>query len=370
MNHIFTIGRGDIRSEIRVAEHMQTHVSDARDGQRYGTVDAVRGAAIFGVVFIHTVGCVGDANTIDRALVDLLRVGVPIFLVFFGYFAERSLVRRERVGIYVSQRLGKLLVPFVWWSLVYFVLFRGWTIQPWTKAAVQLFSGYEWPGQYFFVVLIQLLILLPALRYIARSSIASTAVVAVTLAIYCYGLLNARQFPFGNFLAIRPFIYWASYPLVGILAARRTMFRFPRWLLLCLLALPFEDFLLGHFGLSPDPYLRPVVFMTSVFTAVIALQSPSKDAHATALVFPLRSAGRNSMAIFLLNPLFIPLAGNGGFTPRAVGDVAAVLLHALLAAVIIALCVLTGAVARRCGAGILVGTTRESSAGGRQENSR
>jgi hypothetical protein len=74
---------------------------------RSAILDAVKGMAIFGVVFIHTAGYLGNGGFADAALIDFARAGLPLFCVFSEFSPKIRLRRTRGMGAYLHRRVVK-----------------------------------------------------------------------------------------------------------------------------------------------------------------------------------------------------------------------------------------------------------------------
>lgn len=294
---------------------------------------------------------------VETFFVDLSRAAVPIFLVLFGFFIEKSRQTHGASARYLSRRFAELALPFLCWSIFYYVLFGDWRGLSWILRFSHCFSGYAWPGQYFFIVLFQLIPLAPLISRLARSHALVTAVALLTLVLYLYGILHGRQFPLGNHLAIRPFVYWIVYPLFGASLALRSAPMLHPIAAVSLLTIPCEAYLLRHSGHVVDPYLTPTVLVASLLAAAALIPcAVSLHGNSRSLVL-IAAAGRNSMAVFLLNPLFAQFLGRHEWLPHS-SAATGISYHLATALIIVGLCVTTAFIARRTGLEILIAPER------------
>ena len=98
-----------------------------------------------------------------------LRFCVPVFVALWAYYFERGLAERPAVGAldYYGRRTLRLLVPYAFWTALYLALSHSpadWRTTPLHTIVGGWFGGYGWPGQYFFLILFQLILVLPVLR--------------------------------------------------------------------------------------------------------------------------------------------------------------------------------------------------------------
>lgn len=304
--------------------------------------DCLKAAAITAVVAIHLPG---GSHAIDPCL----RFCVPVFIGLWGHYAESSARRHpERTSSgHLASRFVQLFVPYAFWSVVYFFIgprVREWNTTPIHTIVGGWMGGGLWAGQYFFIIMFQLLLLFPLLR-------ASRPETGAGLWLWGgLGLFAVFEF---FLVGIRPLalvwdrlpLQWLPYAAVGVALARG--WRPPldltpfAWICLgaALLAVaPVENALLESRGPVRSPYCLMTVYLGSL--ALLAAVLPSREpgfpggglSHAASFV------GRRTLPIFVLNPLVIQaltLAGlripTQGMGPQA--------LHGVAVGLVIALCI-------------------------------
>lgn len=280
---------------------------------RLVAVDFWKSVAIFGVVWIHCSYIVPHAPTYIDWTSPLFLFCVPVFIAFWAHFAEKSARKPSWTYRGSLGRSLRLLVPFLVWSLAYWILkgdFGGGAVHQITA----YWSGYGWPGQYFFVILLQLILVFPWLRRLARR-VPFWANLGATLAL----LAAFAGFPEPATslvkLGDRPFVYWIPYVVLGIHTVDRKIPRVPIWLVLgAIVLIPLDVKFLDSRIASVGPYLRPSVFLASVLIVLSAFGDAAKPGPSTRFQDIAGWISNNSLAIFCLNPLFlwlVPLAWNG-----------------------------------------------------------
>ncbi|WP_165645007.1 acyltransferase family protein, partial [Oharaeibacter diazotrophicus] len=291
------------------------NVAKARDSG----ADIVRALAILAVVAIHAGHVVLDPAT-TLALATASRWAVPVF-VFYGCLHLARAVARPGADPWrlAADRSKRLALPFFAYSLLYAAVLGAPGSFDLLHVATGHLGGYAWAGQYYFLVMFQLV---PLVALAASRRPPPALLVAVAL---CGALLVAAA---GPLLAIspvlgkisdRPFLWWATYGALGLLLAdagraERFAGRIPRPLALAgFAAIPFA---LATADLPADrsPYLNLPVLTASV--AAILLAGP---AFRGLRCRPLEFLGRNTLVVFCLNPLVIVgfdrLAAAAGTTP-------------------------------------------------------
>lgn len=282
----------------------------SRSGQRLEPVDFWRGIAIAGVVWIHCAYFLPHAPRLLDWVATVARFCVPVFILFWAYFAERSAQKPGWTPLDNLRRAMGLLVPFLFWSILYWLV-RGDLGGGVVRQITKYWSGYGWSGQYFFVVILQLMVVFPLLR--KASDLVSPRWNALLLVI-CIGLAELWLQP-GEFLlkiGDRAAIYWIPYAICGIHLARgRSLARNLswRWILPLLALAPFEAAWsasgIGRIG----PYFLTSIAMASLVIGTTAIQGIRPGLGGWA---PLRDfssmLSRNSMGIFCVNPLPLVLS--------------------------------------------------------------
>ena len=318
--------------------------------------DVLKAAAIFAVVYIHASGLFG-ANDAVTASARTFRFCVPVFITVWAYFQERSYARRPSWRANVPGRLLLALTPFLAWSVLYSVL----TAAPWSGLAHYVSSqwaGYGWSGQYFFLILLQLIVVFPFLRQVPIGRV----LVVTLFGVYAVGfvLLNVEPLP-GWFVKVgyRPFVYWLPYVALGVHLARHRGASLPLAAGLAGLLLIAVETLLAwpHPGFD-DSYAKPGVLIGSGLMAASLLNraAPAGKGHGFA-TRAVSFVGSSTMGIFVLNPLVIRL----GFVLAAVpgwqsslGAASMAILSFGCTALLLLACLVATVALRRAGLGRLV----------------
>jgi fucose 4-O-acetylase-like acetyltransferase len=278
--------------------------------------DYLKALAIIGVVAIHA----------GFPYADVFRFGVPIFIAIWAFHYESGLSRRKpgQLRDYIKKRFLRLLIPYIFWSMLYVLLFRApstWLTTPIHTILGGWFGGYGWSGQYFFILLFQLTLLFPLLRqWVTKSSVWFVLLAGIALdAVVIYFLFTNHTI---SGIGDRLFVYWIPYVFLGIACARGYPKSLP-WLLpfaiLSLLAIPGEFNLLSATNSRISVYLLPSVVLGSV-ALLIALgprpfttkshQHQSEPWIKKAVIY----IGQHSFVIFVANPLFLDIARRLGLT--------------------------------------------------------
>ncbi|WP_461148233.1 acyltransferase family protein [Spirosoma pulveris] len=279
---------------------------------RSAGADILKAWSIFAVVFIHGSSLIPYPPSFVNATTIVFRFCVPIFIFFWAYFSERSIIRKGNPGLYLSKRFNKLLIPFLFWSTIYFFLNADFKILTFTKALTMHWLGYGWSGQYYFIILFQLILAYIGIRYFKKYFVNHPGII-ILLSILFYSLLTYSSFlTIGSITKIgdRLFIYWLPYLLLGITYAARGFSKklfLPLILgLLTPLLIPLEVYL-SHQGTEPQfVYMLPSVFIASLLLVYVFMNSELNfNVSNSSTSFLINIISKNTMGIFCLNPLVV-----------------------------------------------------------------
>ena len=135
-------------------------------------IDFVRAIAVFSVIMIHV-----SANYVELLGLGFLmnqwsRFAVPLFLLLSGLVLHLPQAQRLSAAIFYRRRFGKILFPYLLWS-VFYVLFTAFTNRlpiAWSSLPSALIYGTGYYHLYFVIILLQLYLLYPLLsKWLART---------------------------------------------------------------------------------------------------------------------------------------------------------------------------------------------------------
>lgn len=273
--------------------------------ERNVTVDILKSIAIFGVVYIHSSGFIKDSAV--AAIASSFRFCVPVFIAIWAYFFEISCIKLKNNNAKIRSSLTRLAIPFVIWSAMYFLLLADFNELTLQKALTMYWSGYGWSGQYFFIILFQLICAYPLIRWIFNCSPVRYGIVVLIVFLYIAqayfpDMFSASWFKLGD----RFFIYWIPYVFLGIYLARNRHYFAPAITCWVLLLIPFETIFLRNIKINFSAYVMPSVLIGSTFliSSVLNRKLPEWLVFNSARkLFHL--VGSNTMGIFVMNPLVI-----------------------------------------------------------------
>lgn len=293
-------------------------LGDTAIAGRNASIDLLKVIAIFGVVYIHGSHLIAGSNSTTtfnevKSLRSSFRFCVPVFIFLWAYFQEKSVIK---YGINsLKKRFLQLFISFLFWSSIYFA-FAVFQYDVGSQSIVSIISkywtGYGWAGQYYFVILFQLIVLFPLVTKLVKLYINRLAILIIVLvsiifyAVVAYSSLS--DISILQKLNHRIFIYWLPYMILGIIQVHQDIFKIRTPIFFGIFMTVFivmENYFTDFNGISD--YLNPVVFIISL----IILSSMNYDLSYEKLrPFPaklIKTIANSTLGIFCLNPLIIKL---------------------------------------------------------------
>jgi surface polysaccharide O-acyltransferase-like enzyme len=282
-----------------------TYAIIMQNNNRLLSADLLKTISIIGVVFIHGASVFGCASKFSTIIGNSFRFAVPCFIIIWAYFFEKSFVHKNKDQrySYIKKRFTHLFIVYLCWSLVYFLILADWANLTVTKVITTHFWGFGWAGQYFFIVLFQLTLLYPLLRFCYEKKSLRYGIILLTVILFViYGYHLSIVPDIIKKLGNNPFWFWIVYVFAGIALARNTV-KVPKILLLLVFAIPIEFYTLDVFHLKHSEYIIPSVLLVSIVLCAVALSSSIKVNNK--LIPFIDILGRNTMTIFVSNSLII-----------------------------------------------------------------
>lgn len=270
-------------------------------------IDFLKSISIFGVVFIHS----RNDNIISEITSELFRVAVPLFIVFFSYFLEKNLssvsTKKEYNDI-LKQKFFLLFLPYAFFTILYFFILNDLSLIKPRELITGYWSGYGWSGQYFFIVLFQLILVFPLLQKIVNVKL----IYIITISLFLYLIMSYIfwNLSFVSKLSDRIFIYWLPYAILGILLYRNIdLFKniANKFILFTIFLIPTEFFIFNYFNIVHSPYVLVSVLVSSSLIAIyfIVNENIIKKYLPDYLKKLSIYISNKTLGIFVLNPLFI-----------------------------------------------------------------
>jgi len=279
---------------------------------RNAAADILKVLSIFAVVYIHGSFLISDSTndysneSLQKYTTAALRFCVPVFIFLWAFFTEKSIIKKGTSAPF--KRLFKLFIPFVFWSLLYFIYTFDFTDLNIISIITKHWVGYGWSGQYYFIILFQLILFVGVIRKLALMTIKYSGTIIICSIIFFTLITYTKWFQFGiiSKLSYRPFIYWLPYVWLGIQQAHKNIFKFS-------LHLPWGVIFVGLicmevYFLVPDLanlYLLPSVFISSLILLSSMSSRLTYDSLPSILRLGLQKLSNSTLGIFCLNPLII-----------------------------------------------------------------
>jgi len=279
---------------------------------RLASPDILKVAAIIGVVLIHGSFVFPYTITQFELSVPQLSIGieafrfcVPVFILLFGYFQEKSIIKKGNSS--VLPRLLKLFIPFLFWSMVYFLITADFKTSGISGLITKHWLGYGWSGQYYFIIIFQLLLVFPIVRWaMNKFNINLYVVLALSLLFYIWiSYSNWMNIPIVEKISHRAFIYWIPYLVIGIIYAKNITVKIPVIVgILSIILIPLELRFLhpqnNSLYLLPSTFLASFLLTTSILQTKITYEGISRFTGNS-----IQYIASTTLGIFCLNPLVI-----------------------------------------------------------------
>jgi hypothetical protein len=271
------------------------------------SADLIKAVSIFGVVFIHGANVLGASSSVSIYISRLVSICVPCFILIWAYFFEKSCIKKNKIEIkqYRNKRFIHLFRVFLIWSCLYFFLLVNWSELSFLNFFTKYFLGYGWAGQYYFLILFQLILFFPILRWLYGKKFLRNFLVIFIILLYIFYGYSLSRFPIiMQKLGNRPFIFWIPYVFVGIALVRGELSKISmKWLFIILL-IPIEAYSLKLIGIQHRGYFTPVVLISSILFCMALLQNPVNIKNKL-FVRIISYVGSNSLIIFVANPFVV-----------------------------------------------------------------
>jgi hypothetical protein len=245
------------------------------------------------------------SNPIKSYSKEILLWCVPCFIILWAYFFEKSYIRAVTVKEkkeYIRKRFISLFKFYLVYSTFYFFLSVNWSTITFVKVFTMFYMGNGFTGQYFFIILLQLSLLYPIIKYFYSKNILlifSGAIIVIMYSIYTFYFdslpILLRK------LGDNPFFLWLPYVYIGIGLAHNKIVKIPSVFILSIFLVPVEWYVFSVYNLSHSGYITPVVLISSSLFCIGLLQLNLRIKN----VFILKAInffGQNSLLFFVTNP--------------------------------------------------------------------
>jgi surface polysaccharide O-acyltransferase-like enzyme len=273
------------------------------------SADLIKAVSIFGVVFIHGSSLLGTNSDFQTYVSDFFRFCVPCFIIIWAYLFEKSYQKKkyDERKKYILSKFRHLFTVFFIWSSLYFLFLVNWDTITLTKVITTHFSGYGWAGQYFFIILFQLLFLFPIIRKLYNYKLIYYIFIIILFIIYLYYGYFYNTIPdIIKKIGDRPFIFWLPYVFIGISIANLKIKKISIFNVFILFLIPLESFILNYLKYKHDAYITLGVLIESIIVSTALVQNPIKI-KSERISNIITYIGKNTMTIFVANPIVILL---------------------------------------------------------------
>ncbi|WP_363323170.1 acyltransferase [uncultured Maribacter sp.] len=268
--------------------------------------DLIKSISIFGVVYIHSCTVFGEIDSLVF-LRDIFRFAVPCFIILWAYFFEKSYAKKtpEQRKKYLINRFIHLLRVFIIWSLFYFILTVDLDTLNFKKFFSIYFSGHGWSGQYFFIILFQLIITYPILRKTYNIKFLKILVILTSITLYVLFEFHLSNIPvILNKLGYRPIYFWVIYVFIGITLARNKIKSISSIFILSPLLIGLELYILRLKNIIHLDYITLGTLTFSILLCISFLKLKNLN-YSEKLNRLIDFIGKNTLVIFVSNPLLI-----------------------------------------------------------------
>ncbi|MDQ6814284.1 MAG: acyltransferase [Bacteroidota bacterium] len=281
---------------------------------RSASADILKVISIIAVVFIHGAFLLPSSPSYLKLFYPALRFSVPVFIFLWAFFCEKAIQRRSLKYSYLVKRFLKLLLPFTFWSLLYFLILADLHTLSLEKAITKHWTGYGFEGQYFFIILFQLTLLFNFIRKIALGLKRYPVLIAVFSFVFYFLIAYSNLFTSATIIKLgdRPFFYWLPYAVLGVIYSFESLKTKANFPIIVVFVLPaFISLEKAYFHPNKlSPYLMPSVFIVSLILVTTLLQT-SIDITSLKpwLNNSINLVSKNTFGIFCLNPLVVITLG-------------------------------------------------------------
>jgi len=284
-------------------------------------LDLIRVVAAFAVILLHVsadaVTIRPSVHTMDWWVGNVIdaftRWCVPAFVILSGYLVIPA-SRKEEPRAFVARRMGRVIIPTLFWTAFYLVYQVGHTgnLQP-SGYALSLLHGKPYSHLWYMYMLVGLYLFAPVIQR-AIDGLDTFSVREFTLLIFLISSIESFTSGGGaSFFSM--FLPFVGYFIMGDLFRRGELDFSPRASLILFLmsgigvagmtGLLFPQMGERSWGIMYD-YLNPLVILMSISLFSLLLKLPAD--------LPLRTVSDCTLGIYLLHPMILILFRQAGLT--------------------------------------------------------
>lgn len=295
--------------------------------QRIKEIDYIRAISAMAVIAIHVSAAYVEKSNVAYILNQTSRFAVPMFIILSGLSIFMSDKNKPITAIsFIKKRFGKILIPYFFWSLLYFIFANRHHILSTDPSSLlcvlikQLYSGTAYVHLYFLVIMFQLYLIYPYVKkwIVERPIVMLSTSFVLSLGMHLILYLHALHIlvvPSIGVSYVIIFPVWIFYFVLGtyIASNKESILRKIRdisliklffvWFI-TLMILIFDSKYTQTYNSSVKPSIILYTLLSLVFFYRLFYVFTSVDSKASAI---LNWYSAHSFFIYLIHPLIISL---------------------------------------------------------------
>ncbi|MCK2000075.1 acyltransferase family protein [[Brevibacterium] frigoritolerans] len=275
-------------------------------------ITKLRGVAILAVLMIHVTFPLLYRNPdlkwwAGNMFDGMSRFAVPLFLMISG---AMLLHKEESIKSFFQKRAGKILLPFVVWSVIYFLYKSNGHFDP-KLFVTQILGAKIYYHLWYFYILIPLYLFIPFIRKVVHF--------IPTSYILCYSIISSSILTINDILGLsqmnlmiftNPFSSGVSYLLLGYAITRRDyeLKHFMKWGIISFLVIIFGTYFTTIWkGSFSEAFYDALGLPVMLYTIMIFILGKKlfKEESNTLPNKLLTSISTYSFGIYLVHPMLL-----------------------------------------------------------------
>ena len=304
--------------------------------ERFFSVDAIRAYAIVMVLLLHTsAGPMKEFSNlnpswwwISNLLFSFAHQGVPLFIMISGMLLLNP-VKRESLSVFFKKRFNKVVIPFLFWGIIYFcwlVFYKGERYTA-TEALDLFIKGPIYYHLWFIYLILGLYLATPILRVYLVSADIKNLIYFVGMWFLFVGIFPVISHVTHIRIGIHTFLFtgYIGYFILGYLISRADFSIKYTWLLgliiisatlftavgTYVLAIRDDGVYHGFFVQGTRPNI--IVMTVCMFLLLSRFQYGERFKHGRIEYIAVRHIALISFGIYLLHPIILELLDSGHF---------------------------------------------------------
>jgi surface polysaccharide O-acyltransferase-like enzyme len=191
---------------------------------RVKSIDVIRTIAILAVVVVHTTTRVLETSRYNLVgfpvsifLNQIARFAVPVFFLISGFVLEISWNDRLNYFQFIKKRLGKIFIPFVFWSAIYYLFIYNQNHENFIQVLLKGDASYQ---LYFIPTLCIFYLAFPILHkiynFISNKFVMLLLLISEIYLLYHDYFISTFRYPDPIHVAVLTYFFF----IIGIIAAR------------------------------------------------------------------------------------------------------------------------------------------------------